>query len=108
LRDHYETSQYAAVCIITVNITAAVQKSLINFVCVVCVCVCVSSTLCHARHILTPFQDTMLFSAQPSTGYSAAIRTILVSFCKRFWKVTKPSIRQQNGFIPLYGMSCSV
>jgi hypothetical protein len=33
--------------------------------------VCVSSTLCHAGHILTPFQDTTLFSAQLSTSNKA-------------------------------------
>jgi len=69
----------------------------------------VSSTLCHAGHIRTPLQDTTLFSAYPPTGYSAAIRIICVLLQKiQEGHNMKPSIRQRNGFIPLYGMSCSV
>jgi len=73
---------------------------------VCCVCARVSSTLCHAGHISTPLQDTTLFSAYSPTGYSAAIRNLSVSFCKRFWKVVTWSLQSGNEMVLFRSMEC--
>jgi hypothetical protein len=47
-----------------------------------CVCVCVSSTLCHAGHILIPFQDTTLLSAQPPQATQLLFESYQCPFAK--------------------------